>query len=83
MWPGADTPDRGSAENPMGRTQRSANEIDGTNRAIDQTWIGPIPEVDRYGQRTGTAYLRCKMCSAEVLVQDREYAAHYEGCPAQ
>ena len=44
-------------------------------------WIGPILEVDAYGDPTGHRYVQCPACGIEVLTTDRSHATHRERCP--
>jgi hypothetical protein len=43
-------------------------------------WTGPHTEYDRYGQTTGTEFVRCSKCGVEVLVGRQENATHADGC---
>jgi hypothetical protein len=45
------------------------------------TFEGPFPEFDKYGNPTGAYYKRCNGCGVEVLEDTPETAvAHRDGC---
>lgn len=49
--------------------------------ATNHHWLGPIPEVDQYGEPTGYCYVCCVECGVEVLEDEQASAAHYASCP--
>lgn len=46
----------------------------------DEKWSGPFPEYDKYGNPTGSSYVRCNDCSREILTGRKDFATHKEGC---
>jgi len=43
-------------------------------------WVGPFPEVDRYGEPTGERFVRCPACGVEVLAGEEHHATHRPAC---
>jgi hypothetical protein len=44
-------------------------------------WEGPHAEYDRYGQLTGSEFVKCSRCGVEVLEGQEDNATHSEDCP--
>lgn len=43
-------------------------------------WEGPFTELDKNGNPTGHAYVRCPECGREVMTSGRENLDHDDGC---
>jgi len=42
-------------------------------------WKDPLTEYDRYGEPTGTEYVRYSACGVEVIASETEHATRYNG----
>ena len=75
-----------SANDPAGVESTGPTRVDPhptnhTQGDTDSEWAGPFREDDKYGEPTGTWYLRCRVCAVEVVTSGRKHATHREGCP--
>jgi hypothetical protein len=47
-------------------------------------WEGPFSEYDKYGQPTGSSYVRCRSCGVEAVTGiERDRVEHRDGCAHQ
>ncbi len=73
----------GFRREPMKSKHTSRDERSAKPESLEDNRIGPIPEINRYGEPTGYQFLRCRCCGTEVMTESREHATHYEGCSFQ
>ena len=81
-WADIDAVDPQLGEHVDGGPQLAAT--DGGVILEDETadpWSGPFDEYDKYGEPTGSSYVRCRDCGIEVVTSiDADTVGHRDGC---